>query len=205
LSAIFFNDINFDTPELIQFLSRSSTLKALKEARVFFNSFGLNATITLRPQASNFKYFKVEILCREPDWQLSSLAQICTLSLPLLSVTEYLFIYESVDPQPSWRDGIENSEWLELLLPFSAVKNLYLSKKFAPRIAPALQEIAGGGTIEVLSSLQNLYLEGFQASEPVHVGIGQFISARQLTNCPVAISIWERDFEKERSIAMGNY
>ena len=91
-----------------------------------------------------------------------------------------------------WKDGIENIEWLELLLPFTAVKNLYLSKQFAPRIAPALQEVTGGGTTEVLPALQNLYLEGFQASISMPEGIKQFVSARQLTDRTVAISLWDR-------------
>ncbi len=190
LSATFFNDVDFDTPELIQFLRRSSTFKAPTEAHVFFSS--RTASVKLQRQASRFADVAVEIICRVPDWQLSSLAQICTSSLPLLFTTENLFIYESVDPQLDWRDGIENIEWLELLLPFTAVKNLYLPKRFAPRIAPALQEYTGGGTTEVLPSLQNLYLEGFQPSESVPEDIERFISARQLTNHPVAISVWDR-------------
>jgi len=87
---------------------------------------------------------------------------------------------------------------LELLVPFTAVKNLYLSKQFAPRIAPALQELTGDRTTEVLPSLENVFLEGFLPSEPVEEGIRQFISARQLANRPVAISVWERDPEQER-------
>jgi hypothetical protein len=38
-------------------------------------------------------------------------------------------------------------------------------------------------------------LEGLQPSEPVQEGIAQYISARQLTNRPVAISIWEGSVE----------
>ena len=107
-------------------------------------------------------------------------------------MTENLFIYESVDSrQLDWTDGVENIEWLELLLPFTAVKNLYVSKQFAPRIAHALQEISLGGTMEVLPALQNLYLEGFQPSESVEEDIRSFISARQLINHPVAISVWD--------------
>ena len=190
LNATFFNDIEFHTPELIRFVSRSSTLKAPNKAHVVFAS--QSTLVTLLPQASNEEFFKVTNLCREPDWQLSSLAQICTTSLPLLSTTENLFIY-AYDSQLDWKDGIENIEWLELLLPFTAVKNLYLSKQFALRIAPVLQEITVGGTTEVLSTLQNLYLEGFRPSESVQEGIERFVSARQLANRPVAISVWERD------------
>ena len=189
-STRFFNDIDFNTPELIRFVSRSSTFKALNQAQLIFDS--QTASVELQKQASNVKSFKVEISCRVSNWQLSSLAQICTMSLPLLSTTENLFIYEAVHSQPDWKDGIENIEWLDLLLPFMAVKDLYLSEQFAPRIAPALQELTGGRTTEVLPILQKLFLEGFQPSEPVHEGIKQFISARQLTNRPVAISVWER-------------
>ena len=197
LSAIFFNDIDFDTPELIRFVSRSSIFKAPIEAHVSFNS--RNVHVQLQPQASYVDYFEVKILCREPDWQLSSLAQICTTFLPLLSTTENLFIYERVDSQLNWENGIENIEWFGLLLPFTSVKNLYLLKQFAPHIAPALQEIAGGGTTEVLSTLQNIYLEGFQPSEPVEEGIAQFVSARQLTNHPVAIFVWDAELVRDES------
>ena len=192
LSARFFNDIDFDTPELIRFVSRPSIFEAFKEAKLSFGS--QTASLRLQPQASNIQYFDVTVLSRVPNWQLSSLAQICTTSMPLLSTTENLFIDENkYDSQPNWQDDIQYIEWLELLLPFTAVKNLYLSKEFAPRVAPALQEITVGGTTEALSTLQNLYLEGFQPSESVEEGIEQFISARQLTNRPIAVSVWRRD------------
>jgi hypothetical protein len=187
-STTFFNDIVFDTPELIQFIT--PTFEAPKDVHVVFDSRA--AKVILQPQEPLSTTVQVEISCRVPGWQLSSLAQICTSLLPFFSTTENLYIYEDSQSQLDWNDGIENTEWLELLLPFTAVKDLYLSKQFAPRIAPALQELTGGG-IEALPTLQNLFLEGFQPSEPVHEGIEQFISARQLTNCPVAISVWKRD------------
>jgi hypothetical protein len=191
LSTTFFNDIDFDTPEVIQFISRTLIFDAPIEARVFFGN--LIAWVRLQSHAFYSKEVKVTILCRAPDWQLSSLAQICTSSLPLFSTAENLYIYDPLDSQLDWKDGIENTAgWLELLFPFTAVKNLYLSKQCAPRIAPALQEITGGRRTEVLPTLQNLFLEGFQPSEPVHQGIWQFVSARQLTDCPVIISVWER-------------
>jgi hypothetical protein len=63
-----------------------------------------------------------------------------------------------------------------------------------PSIALALQELTGGRTTEVLPALENVFLEGFQSSEPVNEGIAQFISARQVTDHPVEISVWHRDF-----------
>jgi hypothetical protein len=51
-----------------------------------------------------------------------------------------------------------------------------------------------------LSTLQNLLLEGFKPSEPVQEGIERFISGRQLTNHPVAISVWNRDLTRDREV-----
>jgi hypothetical protein len=186
----FFNDIFFDTPQLIQFIGRTLTFKPSNKASVGF--IGGSALFVLRSLASNFEEVQVTISCRELDWQLSALAQICTLFLRFLSTTESLYLFElalTVD----WKDDIENTEWLQLLLPFTAVKNLYLFKQLAPRIAPALQDSTGGRVTEVLPTLQNIFLQGFQPSESVEEGIGHFISGRQLTNHPITISSWDKD------------
>ena len=204
-SATFFNDIDVDTPELIRFVSCLSRFEALKKAKLYFSS--QTASVKLQPQAPDTQSFSVKVLCRVPNWQLSSLAQICTTSMPLLSTTENLFIneddndyvffndedrYESYDSRPYWEDYIQSIEWLELLLPFTSVKTLHVCEKFTPCIAAALQEMTSGGTTEVLSNLQNLYLEGYQPSESVEGGIERFISARQLANHPVAVFDWDR-------------
>ena len=76
--------------------------------------------------------------------------------------------------------------------PFTAVKKLYMCKRFAPRIAPALQEFIKGRTTEVFPALQNHVLLEFHPLEPVHEGITQFISMRGLSNHPVTIYVWNR-------------
>ena len=59
-----------------------------------------------------------------------ALARVCTLALLLLSTVEDLAFYEPGDspPQLRWENDIEVTQWLELLRPFIAVKNLYLSE-----------------------------------------------------------------------------
>ncbi len=187
----FFNDIDFDTSQLIQFIGRTLTFKPPNEAHVAFYSSVVR--LKLRSQA-DLEVVGVDISCRESNWQLSALAQISTSFSPHLSAAESLYIYEDSDPslRLDWNDDVENSEWLEFLFPFTAVKNLYLSKEFGPRIAPALRELTEGGMTAVLPTLQNIFLEGFQPSESVEEGIGQFISGRQLTNHPITISSWDK-------------
>jgi hypothetical protein len=192
LWIMFFNDIFFDTRELIQFIGRTPPFKSPNEAHVVFNSGG--ACFQLQSQASDLEIVQIYILCREPNWQVSALAQICISFSPLLSAAESLYICEELYPSSKldWIDGIENTEWWEFLFPFTAVKNLYLSNAFGLRIAPALQELTEGGMPAVLPTLQNLFLEGPQPSESVQEYIGRFISGRQLTNHPITISSWDR-------------
>jgi hypothetical protein len=99
-----------------------------------------------------------------------------------------------------WKnDAIENTLWLELLLPFTIVKNIYLSKEFAPDIVAALQELVGGRITEVLPSLQNIFVEGLEPSGPLQENIGQFVAARraQLSDHLIAISVWDKAFDIE--------
>ena len=178
-----FNQIDFDTPRLAQFIDR--TPKFWKnDARVQF--FDTTAGVTLLASAC----LEIAILCEEPDWQLSSVAQVCN-SLPLLSMVEDLYV-EHRYSKPVWKnDAIENTLWLELLLPFPAVKNLYLSKEFAPGIAAALQELVG--ITEVLPGLQNIFVEELDPLGPFQQYAGQFVAARQLSDCPIAISVWNKN------------
>jgi len=80
---------------------------------------------------------------------------------------EQLYIRENKQLQLHWQDYIERSQSLELLHPFTAMKDLYLSREFAPPIAAALQEDL--------------------SREPLG-----FIAARQLSYHPIAVSLWSR-------------
>jgi hypothetical protein len=103
-------------------------------------------------------------------------------------MVERLFIRERTNSILKWQDAIENSQWMELLHPFTGVKDLFLSKGMAPRIAPYLQELVGGRTTEVLPVLQRLFMEELHPSKPVEGAIGKFVAARLLSSQPVAIS-----------------
>jgi hypothetical protein len=190
MNIYFFNQIDFDTPLLAQFINRTVKLKAHDKARVLFrDDFAL---VGLLPGN-----LQIEISCREPDWQLSSIEQICNSSLHPLSTAEDLYIDHQYSELVWMDDAIENSLWLQLLLPFTALKNLYLSKEFAPGIAAALQGLVGDRIPEVLPSLQNIFVKGLDPSGSFQGIIGQFVAARQLSNHPIAISDWEKGYDIE--------
>ena len=181
----FFHQLIFDTPQLTQLISRTPNVNALDNAYVHFSD--KLAWVSFPPKSLGGIELELGILCRQPDWQLSSLAQLCSSSLPqsLTSAVEHLYIINEDGSELPWQDDIENSQWLELLHPFTAVKNSYIPLDFTPRIAPALKELVGERVTEVLPALQTLFLEEPHQSGPA---IEHFVAARQLAGYPVAVS-----------------
>jgi len=190
MSITFFHQLILHTPQLTQFISRTPTLKlnGQRQARMLFSGLGVSCVLP----RTHSKGLLLGMLCRQSDWQLSSLSQVCTSSFPqaLIQTVEHLYILEDTHPRPRWQDDIEISHWLEIFHPFTAVKNLYLSKEVAPRIAPSLQELVGQRATETLPALQSLYVEDTHPSGPVQEDIGKFVAARQVSDHPIAISSW---------------
>jgi hypothetical protein len=196
LYIIFFDPIDFDTTRLAQFINRTPTFRALDEAYArACMRFGYCSTIVALLARSST--LEIEFFLSEPDRRVSSVAQVCNSSLHPLSTVEDLYIEHQHPERVSQIDAIESTLWLQLLLPFTAMKNLYLFKEFAPGIAAALQELVGDRIAEMLPSLQNIFVEGLEARGPVHEHIGQFAAARLFSNHPITISDWDKNSDLE--------
>jgi len=200
ISITFFNQLIFNISQLPKFLSRTETFTALDQATVSFNDQYIGVKL-LQQTGATFPgpRLQLSISCRKLDWQLSSLAQVCNSAFPTLSTLEHLNLGHDIYTQDllPGQDDIENTQWLELLHPFANVKNLRLSEKVVPCVAPALQELTGERATEVLPALQNLFLHDFEASRPVEESIGRFVATRQLSGHPVAIHHTERWVDEE--------
>ncbi|KAI9507538.1 hypothetical protein F5148DRAFT_103993 [Russula earlei] len=188
-------DIHFDVPQLRRLVSHAERFKTFDRAVVSISDDAIQVTILPQTEAVNRRRGLVlGIMCGQSDRQLSSLAQICRSSLPLVSTLEQLDIQEgTLLSQAHWKGVIQSSEWLELLGPFIAVKDLYLSDGVTRHVCRALQELARERATEMLPALRNLFLECLsQAWEPLVNAIGPFVSARRHSGHPVAIHNWKR-------------
>jgi hypothetical protein len=174
--------------QLAQFINRTPKLKAHNEARVVFD----RSTVHLALPRQFVK--GLGIIYRVVDWHVLSVAQVCTSSpsQAFTATVERLYIS---DDYARWQGDIrvEKNHWLELLRPFTSVKSLYLSRVIVPRIAPALQELIGERVAGVLPALKTLFLEDLNLSGPVQEAIGSFVSGRQFSSHPIAVSHWERN------------
>ena len=184
LSITFFNDVVFDTPQFMQFINRTPMLTSLEKAHITL--WNKAAYVNFSSPTSGHGSLNVEILCSGLNWQVSAVEQVCTSCLPSLWMSEDLYMYERPGWRLEWKEKIENGLWVELLHPFTALKNLYLCEEFERRIGPALQELVEGRTTEVMPTLQNIFLEGLGVEE----GIRRFVAARRVAGHPITISRW---------------
>jgi hypothetical protein len=179
------NQLIFNTPLLGLFISRTETSKSPQRADVKFWGWGVE--VELYPLSRNSLHrddrLSLAILCRPSDWQLSSLAQVCDSVLSPLPTLERL----EIDIKRSWEDDVENSQWVELLHPFTSIKDLLLRGESIQHVAPALEQLSGERLTEALPALQNLFLHGSRPSKSVEKVIRKFVAARQLSGRPVAV------------------
>jgi hypothetical protein len=94
----------------------------------------------------------------------------------------------------TWPDGpqltdIVYVEWLYLLRQFPTAQTLYVSRKLASHFALALEDIPMEMVVDVLPSLDFIYLEGQPASS-----IEKFGAFRRLSGHPVIIVTTETEY-----------
>jgi hypothetical protein len=190
LSITFFMDLVFDIPRLRNFIDRTGGLKPFNQATICFSGRTIEILLGSPTQ------LELKIRCERPDWQLSSMTQIFSQQLPLLSLVERLEIcdYPLSWGEVEWKDDpdMDSSQWLELFRLFVAAQSLHISSGLVPPVARALPDLTVQMATEVLPALQNLYLEGLEPSGPVHEAIRSFATARQLSHQPIVIQRWER-------------
>jgi hypothetical protein len=189
----FFNQLAFDISQFPRFIVGTECFGVSNRAEIIINQLSVEITY-INMKTVDYTGFTLRISCRELDWQLSSLAQVCSPFLTLFSTTlERLDIREIQNWRPRGQgdSDMDDSQWLEVLRPFASVKDLYLSKRLAIRIAPALQGLAAGRVTDVLPALQNLFLRMPEQSRPVKKAFAQFLAARRLSSQPVVVYHWK--------------
>jgi len=153
----FFNQLVFDTPLLRNLINRAEMFEPFHRAEISFSSYNVLFALFSKDGLAGSEVLGLGISCRPSDWQLSSLAQALGSSIPPLPTLERLELRENHYQPQHWQDDIENAQWLEILRPFTSVKDLVLSGQLVQLVAPALGEPIGERATEELPALQNIF------------------------------------------------
>jgi hypothetical protein len=193
LRITFSVDVYFDIPQLHRLIGRVEVFEKFDHAEMFISPD--LTQLCLYPKTGHLNYRKLLVLrvgYTELCGQVSSLAQVCSSSLPLISALEELEIRERASVGLAHRkDRVENAQWLELLDPFISLKNLYLTHEISQCVFGALQELSRERATEVLPALRNLFVRGFSSLQPVQEAMMPFVAARQLSGHPVVVDHWK--------------
>ncbi|KAH9971250.1 hypothetical protein BGW80DRAFT_1460757 [Lactifluus volemus] len=135
-----------------------------------------------------------KITCERSDWQLSSVAQICSQILHFHTSVESLNI-GLARHSLEWiqQDEIDSILWSQLFHSFASVHSLDIHARLEPFIAAALQGLTEESAAKVFPSLHSLFIVGKASEETVQEGIQSFVAARQHSSHPVAIFFREVD------------
>jgi hypothetical protein len=186
---MFFMTFDFDVPQLHRLIDHAEEFKTFHRATVWI--YDRDIQLVLYPNTVEVDYgrrLNLQIECRESDHEFLSLCQFCSLFFPLISALEELKVRE--ESSSHWKDDMGDAQWLELLHPFTALKNLYLTDGIAQHFCSALQALSGERTTEVLPALRDIFVEG-SSLEPVQEAIRTFFAARRLSGHPVVVNHWQ--------------
>ena len=193
-------EVDLDTPQFARFINHAPTLKARDEAHVHLSDFDATIRIPLLSPAPRSlpRVLAVDIADGEADWKLSSLGAVCASFSPFLSTVENLYIKEDEYWRQAFYYFLESWRWLDVLRPFTAVKNLYLPGSSTRDVMPALQVVVERGLRGVLPNLENIFLDSTEVSGRVLIAIGLFEVVRRDTGCPVTLFISDGDWDQNR-------
>jgi hypothetical protein len=190
---VFHNQGGLDVSQITEFIGRVEKFKILDQAEVFLSNEMVNLMLSSQKETSavNCPILSVRSGYDPSEWQFLHLAQVDSSFTTLLSSVERLYISEDPHLSPILEDDVENLEWLQLLFPFPAVKDLYLSGVPGLNVARTLGELDEEGVAVVLPALQRVFLEGLPPSEAMWEAIKPFMVMRQLSGYRVTIGCWE--------------
>lgn len=183
----FFMDLIFVIPQLNNFIRRANMLELSKRAHI--ELYPWSARISIESPIPLHLSFK----CDRLDWRVSSITRLCNELFPFLSEVERLEINGDPELQLEPQVDMEPTQWLELFEPFPAIQNLYLSKNLGLPIAHALRELTEERAAEVLPLLRSLSFGGLQPNGVMLGVVEPFVTARQLSGHPIAVTRWKED------------
>ncbi|KAI9455576.1 hypothetical protein BJY52DRAFT_1417429 [Lactarius psammicola] len=154
IDITFFNQPTMDASQLGRFIERIEMQTPLNQADVQTSAHAISISFT---NSSTSTSLQLQITCKQLDWQLSAVAQVCDQFSPFLFRIRNLGIYTT--QSSSGQDDVDGEQWLELLRAFGGAKDLRVAGELSTNILCALRPV-DRGNVTVLPSLRRLRVVG---------------------------------------------
>ena len=204
LKITYFNQLDFQVPQLSQFLRRQEILNPARLNNVHLEFSRSETCIKLTSSYQTPSRYSppegpgldLQILSEGPDWQTSHLNQMLRQCFVELSDMDHLSVGDEFSG-PDQHDGMDDTESLELLSLFTSVKSLLISEKMAGYITHMLDRATSEVDTELLPALCLLHIRpGYQSAASVE----EFLSLSKLSRQPITIVNTQQEFDQRRSL-----
>ena len=183
----FFFQPTMDASQLGQFIGLVEMFTSLIQADVEVSAQAISISITDSSMTASTP-LRLQISCKQLDWQLSCMAQVCDQVSPFLFHVSNLGLNTA---QPlGGQDDRNDGQWLDLLrsFKFRGAKSLWVANELTTDILCALGP-ANEGNTAMLPSLRH-----FRVQKPITMdgpswnSVQSFITARSISGRPVEVN-----------------
>ena len=186
LGIVFFNELMFSLPHLLQFIRRSESLM-FHSALIKFSSVSTRVGV-YSPEGREKWAFRMDVDCEQFDWQVSSMAQIFGALRNAFSEVEHLILgVGRGNLSPDLEEGHHETDRIELrrlLGSFGNVKTIFIDYPLVGEVSRCLRSGEGGeGPLELLPELQEIIYPGIDDEDLFK----SFIDSRRSTGRPVTL------------------
>jgi hypothetical protein len=194
LQILFFNQLTYTVPHLLQLMSATENFK-FNSVKFIFHEKAV--VVTAYPREGDRSYaMRMAVRCRHLDWQVATIAQLFNTLNPLFTPVGHLTLdYYGHFLSSEWHNEVDHTQWRELLRSFRSVKNLAVDNKLVEGLARSLSKNDAEPPLELLPGLHELRI--FGRGDPGD-GFTPFINARQVSGYPICFIVeCEPDSESE--------
>ena len=183
IDILFFNQITFSVPRLLQFMNTTENFR-FDSADFWFSRNKVYVVVYPRSEAEKYA-LQINVFCWHLDWQVSSVAQFFDSLSQTFSTVEHLALEHMIHSQSSEEHNeVDRTEWHKLLRSFSNVKTLRVNNGLVKELSRSLRQDDGEHPLELLPELQELTYSGNGDTSDAFTS---FINARQNIGRPVTL------------------
>ena len=185
IDITFFCQPTMDASQLGRFIERIEMPTPISLGEVHPSEHAISISFRSLTDSSTSTPLRLQISCKQLDWQLSCMAQVCDQFSPFLFRVNSVEIY-TTKPSSGHNDA-DSEQWLELVRSFGGVRDFSVAGKFTADILCALRP-ANEGNTTMLSSLRYI-----RVKKPMVMhgsswdALQSFITSRSISGRPVQI------------------
>ena len=175
-----------DALQLGQFIQRTEIHTSLSHAEIETSAIAISISFTDSDVSTSLR---LQISCKQLNWQLSCMAHICDRISPFLFHVGELGIH--VAQPPDEQDDVDGEQWLDLLrsFKFGAAESFSVNGELTPDILCALGA-ANEGNTTILPSLRQVHLkECITTDGPLWASVQSFITSRRTSGRPIEVNV----------------